>query len=49
MASDIARDIGNCYYDILSSLTRWGLKAIQKIISEAVMLKDIVKKHIADC
>ncbi|KAG7402830.1 hypothetical protein Forpe1208_v016802 [Fusarium oxysporum f. sp. rapae] len=48
MASDTARDVGNRYHDILSSPTRRGLEAIQKIISEAVVLEDIVKKHVAD-
>ncbi|KAG7403395.1 hypothetical protein Forpe1208_v016484 [Fusarium oxysporum f. sp. rapae] len=48
MASDTARDISNRYHDILSSPTRRGLEAVQKIASEAIVLEDIVKKHVAN-
>ncbi|KAF4331878.1 hypothetical protein FBEOM_14340, partial [Fusarium beomiforme] len=48
IASDTARDIRNRYHDILSSPTRRGLEAIQKIVSEAVVLEDIVRNHVAD-
>ncbi|EXL66284.1 hypothetical protein FOPG_17531 [Fusarium oxysporum f. sp. conglutinans race 2 54008] len=48
LASDTARDVSNRYHDILSSPTRRGLEAVQKIVSEAIVLEDIVKKHVAD-
>ncbi|KAG7408548.1 hypothetical protein Forpe1208_v012392 [Fusarium oxysporum f. sp. rapae] len=48
MASDTARDVSNRYHDILSSPTHRGLEAVQKIVSEAIVLEDIVKKHVAN-
>ncbi|KAF5696733.1 hypothetical protein FMUND_15616 [Fusarium mundagurra] len=48
LASDTARDVSNRYHDILSSPTRRGLEAVQKIVSETIVLEDIVKKHVAD-
>jgi hypothetical protein len=48
MASDTARDVGNRYHDILSSLTLRGLEAIRKIVNDAIVLEDIVKNHVKD-
>ncbi|KAF4448245.1 hypothetical protein F53441_8331 [Fusarium austroafricanum] len=48
LASDIARDVSNRYYDILSSLTLRGLESVWKIVSEAIVLEDIVRNHVED-
>jgi hypothetical protein len=48
LASDVASDVRNRYHDILSSPTRRGLEAVQKIVSEAIVLEDIVRKHVDD-
>jgi hypothetical protein len=48
MASDTARDISNRYHDILCSPTRRGLESIRKIVSEALILKNIIKEHYED-
>ncbi|RKL16968.1 hypothetical protein BFJ72_g15310 [Fusarium proliferatum] len=48
LASDTARDISNRYHDILSSPTLRGLESVRKIVSEAIMLEDIVRNHVED-
>ncbi|KAL9572163.1 hypothetical protein ACKAV7_003651 [Fusarium commune] len=48
LASDTARDISNRYHDILSSPTLRGLESVRKIVSEAIMLKDIMRNHVKD-
>ncbi|CZR35894.1 uncharacterized protein FPRO_03846 [Fusarium proliferatum ET1] len=47
-ASDTARDISNRYHDILSSPTLRGLESVRKIVSEAIVLEDIVRNHVED-
>ncbi|KAG7408966.1 hypothetical protein Forpi1262_v017895 [Fusarium oxysporum f. sp. raphani] len=44
LASDTARDVSNRYHDILSSPTLRGLESVRKIVSEAIVLEDIVRK-----
>ncbi|KAI8406604.1 hypothetical protein FOFC_14074 [Fusarium oxysporum] len=48
LASDTARDVSNRYHDILSSPTLRGLESVRKIVSEAIVLEDIVKNHVED-
>jgi len=48
LASDTARDVSNRYHDILSSLTLRGLESVRKIVSEAIVLEDIVRNHVED-
>ncbi|EXL39822.1 hypothetical protein FOCG_17583 [Fusarium oxysporum f. sp. radicis-lycopersici 26381] len=48
LASDTARDINNRYHDILSSPALRGLESVRKIVSEAIMLEDIVRNHVED-
>ncbi|KAG7420443.1 hypothetical protein Forpi1262_v016178 [Fusarium oxysporum f. sp. raphani] len=48
LASDTARDISNRYHDILSSPTLRGLESVRKIVSEAIVLEDIVRNHVED-
>ncbi|CVK92451.1 uncharacterized protein FMAN_07347 [Fusarium mangiferae] len=48
MTSDTARDVSNRYHDILSSPAQRGLKAVQKIVNEAIVLEDVVKKHVTN-
>ncbi|KAJ4075640.1 hypothetical protein NW769_015394 [Fusarium oxysporum] len=48
LASDTARDVSNRYHDILSSPTLRGLKSALKIVSEAIVLEDIVRNHVED-
>ncbi|KAG6989181.1 hypothetical protein FocnCong_v021292 [Fusarium oxysporum f. sp. conglutinans] len=48
LASDTARDVSNRYHDILSSPTLRGLESVRKIVSEAIMLEDIVRNHVED-
>ncbi|RKL12110.1 hypothetical protein BFJ70_g16334, partial [Fusarium oxysporum] len=48
LASDTARDVSNRYHDILSSPTLRGLESVRKIVSEAIVLEDIVRNHVED-
>ncbi|KAI8396360.1 hypothetical protein FOFC_20907 [Fusarium oxysporum] len=48
LASDTARDVSNRYHDILSSPTLRGLESVGKIVSEAIVLDDIVRNHVED-
>ncbi|KAG7406844.1 hypothetical protein Forpi1262_v018256 [Fusarium oxysporum f. sp. raphani] len=45
-ASATAQHVRDRYHDILSSPTRQGLKHIQNIVHEAILLEDHIKRHV---
>jgi hypothetical protein len=49
LASDTAKRVGERYHDILSSPTIQGLKHIKNIVSEAILLEQVVESHVDDC
>ncbi|KPA36582.1 transposase [Fusarium langsethiae] len=48
LASDTAKRVGERYHDILSSPTIQGLKHIKNIVSEAILLEQVVESHVDD-